>query len=195
MFKKLFTVLRGVVICSLALSGVAFADDGALAAGKASRRGGGEVTAIGADNLTLRNHRGLEHVVYVDDNTQFVDKDGNPLTFADLKVGDHVIGKGSKHDDGKWYAEIVRILPPRTHYKGVGVATSVEADEFAFTSRRGKAWEFYVDSATTFSDRQGNALTYADVRVGIRLFVKADLRADGKWWATEVRIGRPAPAP
>ncbi len=104
-----------------------------------------------------------------------------------------MIGKGSKHDDGKWYAEIVRILPPRTHYKGVGVANSVEADEFAFTSRRGKAWEFYVDSATTFSDRQGNALTYADVKVGRRLFVKADLRADGKWWATEVRIGRPPP--
>ena len=195
MLKKLFTILIGVVVGSLMLSGVAFADDGAPAAERPARRGGGEVTAIGADNFTLRNRRDLEFAVYVDDGTEFMDRDGNPLTFADLKVGDHVIGKGSRHADGKWYAEVVRIVPPRTHYKGVGVVTSAEADEFAFTSRRGRAWEFYVDSATTFSDRQGNARTYADVTVGARLFVKAELRADGKWWATVVKIGRPAIAP
>ena len=195
MFKKLFTILVGVVVCSLALSGIAFADDGAPAADQVVRRGGGEVIAIGADNFTLRTRRGGEHVIYVDGHTQFVDRDGNPLTFADLKVGSLVIGKGAKHADGKWYAEIVRILPPRTHYKGVGVVTSVDTDEFAFTSRRGKDWEFYVDSATTFSDRQGDPLTYADVKAGSHLFVKAERRADGKWWATEVKIGRPENKP
>ena len=195
MFRKLFAILVGVVVGSLMWSGVALADDGAPAGARASRHGGGEVTAIGAGNFTLRTRRGVELVVYVDDGTRFVDREGNPLTFADLKVGDHVLGRGSRHADGKWYAEVVRILPPRTHYQGVGIVTAVEAGEFAFTSRRGRAWEFYVDAATAFSDRQGNARTYADVTVGARLFVKAELRADGQWWATEVKIGRPAAAP
>jgi hypothetical protein len=183
------------VICSLALSGVAFADDGATAAGPAARRGGGEVIAVGADNFTVRTRHGAERVIYVDGSTKFMDKDGNPLTFADLKVGSLVIGTASRHDDGKWYAETVRVLPPRTNYKGVGVASAVEDDEFTFVSRGGKVWEFYVDSATQFSDRQGNPLTYADVKVGARLFVQAELRSDGKWWATGVKIGRPQAAP
>src|SRR5262245_8481294 len=155
MFKKLSLILIGVVICSLALGGVAFADEGAPPRAEAGgrHRGGGEVIAIGADNFTIRGPRGREHVIYVDANTTFLDKDDKTLSCSDLKVGDRVIGRVSRHADGKFYAETVHVLPPPTHYKGVGVVTQVEDDEFNFTGRFGKEWEFYVDENTVFTDR------------------------------------------
>jgi hypothetical protein len=195
MLKKLFMVLVAVILSALALGSVAFAQEDAPPVTSPDlprvRWGGGEVIAIGEDNFTVQTRRGRERLIYVDANTQFVDKDGNLLTFGDLKVGDRVIGAGTRREDGKWDAEKVFVVPPRTHYKGAGVASVVEDDEFVFTSRRGKVWEFYVDSATTFTDRQGNPLTYAEVKVGSFLFVQAELRDDGKWWATEVRIRQP----
>jgi len=200
MFKKLSWMLMGVVvICSLAVGGVgiALADPGAPPqpeAGVAVRRGGGEVIAIGADNFTVRGPLGREHIVYVDASTTFKDKAGNALSFSDLKVGDRVVGSVTRHADGKWYALNARVLPPPTHYQGVGVVNVVEADSFTFTNRRGKVWEFYVDAKTNFTDRAGNAHSYSDVQVGSRLFVQAELRADGKWWATRVGFLRPRPA-
>lgn len=195
MFKKMSWMLIGVVvICSLALGGVgiALADEDAPPQPQAEtgiRPGGGEVTAIGADNFTVRGPRGGEHIVYVDASTSFKDKDGKVLSFSDLKVGDRVIGLVTRHDDGKWYALETRVLPPPTHYQGVGTVSVVEADEFTFTGRRGKVWEFYVDDNTNFTDRAGNTHTYSEVQVGSHVFVQAELRADGKWWAT--RIGFP----
>jgi len=191
MFKKLSLILIGVVICSLALSGVALAQEDAPPRHEAGgrHRGGGEVIAIGSDNFTVRGPRGEEHVVYVDANTTFMDKDGQALSFSDLKVGDRVIGRVTRHDDGKLYAENVRVLPPPTHYQGVGVVSVVEDDEFTFTGLRGKVWEFYVDDNTEFTDRAGTEHSYSDVEVGSRVFVEAELRADGKWWA--MRVGFP----
>lgn len=190
MFKKLSLILIGVVICSLALSGVALAqEDAPPQEGKDHRRGGGEVTAIGTDNFTVRGPRGGEHIVYVDANTTFTDKDGKALSFSDLKVGDRVLGRVTRHDDGKLYAEAVRVLPPPTHYQGVGIVSVVEEDEFTFTGLRGKVWEFYVDDNTEFTDRDGTEHSYSEVEVGSRVFVQAELRADGKWWAT--RVGFP----
>jgi len=200
MFKKMSWRLIGVVvICSLVLGGVgiALADEGAPPQPQAKagvRPGGGEVTAIGADNFTVQGPRGREHVIYVDASTTFKDKDGKTLSLSDLKVGDRVIGLVTRHDDGKVYALDMRVLPPPTHYQGVGTVSVVEADEFTFTSRRGKVWEFYVDDNTNFTDHAGNTHAYSEVQVGSHLFVQAELRADGKWWATRVGFP-PANAP
>jgi len=195
MFKTASWIVMGVVICSLMLSEIAFAEGDRPPADAAARWGGGEVTAIGADTFTLLARRGRERVIYVDHATQFTDQAGEPIEFGDLNVGDRVFGLAERRDDGQWYAVIVHVFPPRTHYKGVGVVTALEDDAFNFAGRRGRQWEFYVDGGTQFADREGNALSFGDVKVASRLFVKAELRADGKWWATEVKIGQARPSP
>ncbi|MEK7277810.1 MAG: DUF5666 domain-containing protein [Chloroflexota bacterium] len=196
MLKKIGLLFLVVVIGSLAMSGAALADEGTPGAGGPARAGKGEVVAVAADNFTVENPKGEQRVVYVDSATEFTTKEGEALTLADLKVGDHVAGKITKHDDGKLYATTVVVLPPRTDYKGVGVVNSVDDDEFSFTNRRGKDWDFYVDAGTKFSDRTGT-LAFSDLKAGSNIFVQAELRSDGKWWATEVKIkpARPTATP
>jgi hypothetical protein len=74
---------------------------------------------------------------------------------------------------------------------------SVEAGSFTFTGQHGHHWEFYVDENTQYTDRRGNTHSFDEVQPGARLLVKAELREDGKWWATTVGfpIQQTSPAP
>lgn len=62
----------------------------------------GEITAVGENQLTLRNRRQGERVVKVNEQTTFM-KDGKPATLADLKVGDRVFAVG-KETNGEFTA-------------------------------------------------------------------------------------------
>jgi len=195
MFKKMISILMALVVSAVAVSGIAFADEGGptktdTPPGERQHRhrgrGAGEVIAIGEDHFSVRGlRRGREAVIYVDEHTEFTDQDGNPMSFSDLQVGQRVAGSGERRD-GQWYAVHVRILPPRTHYKGAGTVNEVGSDEFTFTGQHGHHWEFYVDGNTQYTDRQGNTHSFDEIQPDMRLFVKAEERDDGKWWATVV---------
>jgi hypothetical protein len=62
----------------------------------------GEITAIGNNQLTLRNRRQGERVVKINEQTTFM-KEGKPSTLADLKVGDRVMALG-KETNGEFVA-------------------------------------------------------------------------------------------
>ena len=199
MFKILFHKVRGLVLGAVALAltlggaTAVFAQGEtppAAAAEAGPRWGGGEVTAIGADNFTVRGPHGRERVVFVDANTVFLNEAGRPASFSDLTLGARVMGSAEPHADGQTYALLVILFPPQTRYQGAGVVTGLEPDAFHFVNRRGRVWEFYVDDATQFTNRAGDALSFADLDVETRAFVQAELRADGKWWAVVVKVGR-----
>ena len=189
MLKKASWILIGVVVLSLVFGGLALAEDNTPPTETGTRWGGGVVTAKGSDNFTIHNRLGRDQTIYVDSSTQFTDQDVKPSTFSALKVGDIVIGAASRRDDGKWYALLVHILPPPTHYAGVGTVDSVASDSFDFTNRQGRQWEFYVDSNTkVYQGRDNTPLSFSEVKTGSHLFVQAELRSDNKWWATVIRI-------
>ncbi len=196
MLSKMKVLWLGVLAAVLAFGSAtaAFADDGTPPAANliGTRWGGGQVTAVGTDNFTVHDRRGNDHVVYVDSATHFFNGQGDPAEFGDLRVGDRVAGVVEGRSDGKIYAKLVIIIPPQTHYKGVGVISAVNGDEqsFQFVARRGKLWEFYVDDSTQITGRGGASLTFADLEAGQRAAVAAELRSDGKWWATQIRVGR-----
>ena len=203
MSSKLKIAIVGVLLAALALGGgaVAFAQGSnppALATtAPGTHWGGGVITALGADNFTLHGRRGQDRVVSVNDQTRYFNRDAQPGSFSALQVGDRVMGAVSSDADKKLTALMVIDLgakseTDRTNYKGVGVVNTVNAVEqsFTFTNRRGVDWEFYTDAATNITDRQGAALQFSDIQPGTRLFVKAEKRADGKWWALEIKIGR-----
>jgi hypothetical protein len=50
----------------------------------------------------------------------------------------------------------------------------------------GQLREFYVDGNTQYTDRQGNTHSFDEIQPGLGLFVRAEQRSDGKWWATIV---------
>lgn len=195
MFKKLTSIIIGVLIVSLMATGLVWADEGTPTATDSPehrlQRRGGEITALGANNFTLTGPRGNTQTFYVDSATEFHNQDGDPITFADLEVGERAVVTARKDGD-RLIATRVRVFPPRSHYKGFGTVDSVDAAEqaFTFTNRRGKTWEFYVDANTEYTDRDGGTHSFEDLQAGGHVFVKAELRADGKWWAT--LIGFPA---
>jgi hypothetical protein len=157
-----------------------------------TRWGGGEIAALGASSFTIHPPRGADKVVGVNEQTRYFDGDGQAITFADLQVGDRVMGAVKAAEDGTLTALIVIDFGVRNEYRGVGVVSGVNADEqsFVFVNRRGRVWEFYTDSATVYTSRGGGTPTFADIKVGIGMFVHAEKRADGKWWALEIKLGR-----
>lgn len=194
-FRKVRALLLPVLILALAFSAApAVWAQGEpppdLLAEPGIRWGGGVVSAVGSASFTLETPKGRERTILVEAGTVYYNAQAQPATFADLRVGARVGGSVDVRADGQAYALLVIIFPPQTRYVGVGVVTALEADAFHFVNRRGHVWEFYVDEATTFTGRAGQTLTFADLQVESRAFVRADLRADGQWWATEVKIGR-----
>ena len=151
----------------------------------------GQITAIATDNFTLKGPLGGMHVVYVNDQTVYYTRTGTTGSLADLQVGDRVLS-AAPLVDGKATARLVVDLGVRTEYRGAGVATAVNSAEqsFSFVNRQGRLWEFYVDANTKITDKSGAAKTFADIQPGTRLFVHAEKRADGKWWAVEIKLGK-----
>jgi hypothetical protein len=156
----------------------------------------GQVSAIATDNFTFTGPLGGVHVVYVSDQTQYFTRDAQAGSFAALQVGDRVLGAATV-TDGKATARLVIDLGARTDYKGAGVASNVNSAEqsFTFVNRRGVVWNFYVDANTKITGKAGAALTFAAIQPGTRMAVHAEKRADGKWWAVEIRIGKTIPSP
>jgi len=151
----------------------------------------GQITALAADNFTLQGPLGGVHVVYVNDQTAYYNRACDAGSFASLAVGDRVLSAANLAD-GRATAKLVVDLGVRTQYRGQGVATAVNVAEqsFSFVNRQGQLWEFYVDANTKITDKSGAAKTFADIQPGTRLFVHAEKRADGKWWAVEIRVGK-----
>ena len=58
----------------------------------------GEVKAINGTQLTIQRPDGVAQTISVDENTSFR-KEGESVTLADLKVGDHVFGRGQLKND------------------------------------------------------------------------------------------------
>lgn len=195
MLSKIKVVLVGALAAVLVLGAAApaFAQAETQATSSAAaqaRWAGGQVTAVGADSFTAIGLRGKERVLAVTADTQFLTAEGQPSSLADLHVGDRVRGSLDVAEDGTLTALLVINLGPQTEYRGVGLGGSVDDAEqsFVFTSRRGRVWEFYVDDATEITNRAGADLTFADIDTGDRLFVHAELRADGQWWALRVGL-------
>jgi hypothetical protein len=55
----------------------------------------GEITKIDETKLTVKRPDGVEQVIEVDDDTSFKNSKRESVTLADVKVGDHVMGRGA----------------------------------------------------------------------------------------------------
>jgi hypothetical protein len=188
---KMRGLLLGVVALALSLTGAtAVFAQGETPPEPGVRWGGGVVTSVGAGSFTVHGRAGRDQTLLVDANTLYFTAAGRPAAFTDLTVGARVAGSAEFQADGQRHALLIISLPPRTRYVGGGLVTALEADAFHFVNRRGQVWEFYVDASTAFTDRTGQALTFADLAIETRAFVRAELREDGLWWALVVKVGR-----
>jgi hypothetical protein len=155
----------------------------------------GQISAIGSDNFTVMAPLGGTHVVYVNDQTLYFNHAAQASPFAALQVGDRVLG-ASTSAGGTATARLVIDLGLKTIDKrgGIGAVTGVNSGQqsFTFKDRHGTLSEVFTDANTKITDRDGNAKTFAGIQTGMRLFVHLEQRADGQWWAIDIKLGQAA---
>ncbi len=79
---------------------------GGFGPGGGGPRAGGEITAINGNQIKVRNRRGDERVIVVNDQTTYM-KEGKTIALKDLKVGDRIFATGQENN-GQFVATEVR---------------------------------------------------------------------------------------
>jgi hypothetical protein len=68
----------------------------------------GEIKSIDGTKLTVHGPDGKDYVAEVDENTSFR-KSRESITFPDIKVGDHVMGRGKVNGEGVFVPEVLNV--------------------------------------------------------------------------------------
>ena len=203
MFKKILFPLVLALAAALAIGGVAYAASqpektpspaGQAAAESAditrdTRRGLGQITALGAGQFTVLRRNGAEQLIRVDENTRYFKADGSAGSFADLQVGRWVAGRVALTGDGP-LAKVVILLPEGfdptlklIRHAGSITAVDPAAGTFGLKTVRGENLTFQVDGSTQY---YGQVHGLADLQTGMAAVVGAQQRADGSYLAVRV---------
>ncbi len=78
----------------------------------------GEIKSISGTQLTIARPDGVTQTIAVDESTSF-QKQGESITLADLKAGDHVFGRGEMKND-VFVPSVLSLGDPRMMWRGRG---------------------------------------------------------------------------
>lgn len=153
MNKKTTISIIAVLVCSLIVSSTVLAADGPLEAG--ARVAYGEVSALGADTITIATPQGEDLTFQVDENTRFRAPMIDSATFGDLEVGSKVAVYSRSSTD---LASVVVILPEEfdpsqwasVRARGEISAIDLEANTFTIRDNAGEQKTFLVDEITRY---------------------------------------------
>ncbi len=196
MVGKLSKVLLGVVVLTLVL----VAPASAQSEDPRECRGLGQVTATGSAGFSIETRRGGSYTVVVDDQTTFEDRQGNPGSFVDLRVGGWVAGSCEREADGQLHARRVVLFegePQRPDLRAAGEITDVNtgAGTFSLHSLQGQDLTFAVNGDTFFRSRDGSVTGLADLEPGMVAVVAAVRQEGGPLMALAVGGGIPQDRP
>jgi len=139
----------------------------------------GNVTAIDRETIVVQSRQGRQRIV-TNDNTKI--KIGKQeASLADIKVGQVVVVKGVKQDDGSFLARIIMAVDPEPLRKNVlqGEVTSVDETAGVFEiEAKGNIWTIKITEQTKYRIPGVDNPTLADVPVGALVAVVG--RPDGK---------------
>jgi hypothetical protein len=152
----------------------------------------GEITAVGADSLTLKLRRSGEEITFkVDENTRFRSKGGELDGLEDVEVGMVGMVMAARQADGD--ASAARLASavlladkeqlPQFDLRLGGKVTDVNGGSFTVENKKGQQYTFTVSADATFRSRQGQVQGVEDIEVGMVLLVGADQLPDGSYQA------------
>ena len=171
-----------LVVTALSSSGLAEA-----APGERGRRGaGGEVTAVGADSITILNRNDESVVVNVDGDTVVrlvaTQSEG---TLGDITVGDEVSVRGRRGDEeGTVNARSITVKPDGDKVRGR--VASVDGSTISLENRDGSV-SVLTNGGTAFY-LNGEAASISDATEGRSVSAYGVTQADGSVSATLVLI-------
>ena len=110
-------------------------------------------------------------------------KGGQTIQVSDLKVGDQVVFRQTKNDDGTYTVTALAVVVPTIQ----GTASDITSSGFKVTTRDGSVWTVTVNGSTTYGFGQGTG-SLSDVKAGEPVRVAGTITADNQMTATNVRV-------
>lgn len=204
MFKKITVTISLVLVAALAAGGVAYAAAQTqtqnttpagvaqsvlnrlnISAAECLRSGIAQVTALGADQFTIKFLDGTQEVVNVDANTRFLKADSSMGAFSDLQVNGWLIVHETVAADAAVARQVI-ILP--TGFDTAlrdqifrGKVTAIGADTLTLNN----ATIISVDNNTIYA---GEIHKLSDLKVGMKAIISAQRLAGGSLVAVIVGV-------
>lgn len=120
----------------------------------------------------------------VNENTEILDDNRQPIAFADLQIGLIVEIRGLRQADGTILATRIKVEDFfQDEVEVTGMIDSVGGDAIVVLGR-----PFFVDANTVILDNDNLPIPFSDLAVGMRVQLRAERQADGRLLATRIKI-------
>lgn len=140
------------------------------------------VTAISGSDVTLQSASGWTRTVSVTDATT-IERAGQKIAVADLKVGDAVRIRETRSADGSTTVTDIDVVLPRV----LGRVTATASDSLTLQRADGTTMTVHVSASTTYQVRGVTTATLADISVGMIVVAEGPQNADGSLEALSVK--------
>ena len=224
MSKKLFVSI--LVLLAFSVAGALAAQQDSPPQGQEQGRRGmggpppviGTISSVGVVRFDIKRPDGTTQTVMVNDQTRIRQRQEGQeqpqeIKLEDLKVGDHVMVRGTPNADKQLVAMGVNRLTEEQFQRfqsgggpggpggggGFGPGgggprvggeiVSINGNHIKVQSRRGGERVIVVNDQTTFM-KEGKTITLKDLKVGDRIFATGQ-ETNGQFVATEIRSGFP----
>jgi hypothetical protein len=143
------------------------------------------ITAISGSNLSLETEDGWTRTITVTDDTT-VTKAGQEIGVAELAVGDQVVLRQTRNDDGSYSIDTIAVVVPTV----AGTVTAVDADSITIDARGGTDWTITTTSETVYQLGSETG-SRSDVVVGATIVAAGEQGSEATLTAETVRIQVP----
>ncbi|MCB0717807.1 MAG: T9SS type A sorting domain-containing protein [Bacteroidetes bacterium] len=140
-------------------------------------RAEGLITELGDASLVVSERR-----IFVNNDTEIVDQNGNLLDFSELKIGDRVVVNISVSFSGELIARRIQRRSPNTDIALRGKIQEIRETQLVLLERT-----VIADSATVVRDEYGQLIRFSQLAVGDLISVKGTLLDDNSILAAVIQ--------
>jgi len=139
------------------------------------------ITAIDGTKLALETDNGWTRTI--DATGATVTMDGATVALSTLKVGDTIVFRETRNDDGTYTITAIVVIQPAV----AGTVASVSGSTVTVTRRGGGTSKVVLTDSTTY-ELAGKAATKDAVVTGARIVARGTLATDGTLTATSLEV-------
>ena len=140
------------------------------------------ISAISGSDVTLQSAAGWTRTITLGDTTT-IQRAGQKIAVADLKVGDAVRIRETRNPDGSTTVTELDVVLPTV----LGRVTATAADSITLQRADGTTMSVHVGASTTYQVRGVTSATLADIKVGMVVLAEGSQNADGSLEAVSVK--------
>ena len=142
----------------------------------------GYVTEVGAVSFVINGS-----TFYVDANTVYRGRHGNPFSFEQIEVGLLLEVKAAAQANGDLLALRVKTEDDENQHGGELEITALIDSKTSNSIVLGQ-YEFFVDAQTVILNHERMPITFADLNIGDRVEVKAYRQIDSSYLAVRIKL-------